>query len=236
MALLLTPVLGSVDLRNRVVLPRQNDLAVQKRCEFLLKSSSGVVAVRVRKEFLGADVPQLSSEVRDMILDRLVSFRADGYIDFVIDRKDCPIERRSIPIETVRFERTDKIKVVSIRAALKLLDNSVGRYILEECEVPDIYGGSFIGVPEAKSSLPNSLAMAHAQNQRAVESAEQLADLRAQLKAAQMQIDRIKINEAAGPVEPAPVPSAAAAPIENATTEPAAAPDAPPPPRAARGK
>lgn len=242
MSLLLTPVLGCVDLRDRVVVPRQNDIAVQKRCEHLLKNSSGVVAVRVRAEFLTDAIPQMSSSVRDMILDRLVQFRSDGFIDFTISRRDCPIERRSIPVEVVRIQRSASPKLVSIRAALLLLDNSVGRYLLEEVEVPDIYGGSAVNAVDPKSSLPNHMQIAHAQNARAVESAEAIAELQRQLaesqknlKALQMQRDRDAINEASGPVEvdakPEPEPvKPAPAPPEPVTE------GAPPPPRSARSK
>lgn len=132
--------LGKLSLRNEYLKPRPEEGVVQQRAVQAL-AGSRVVCIRIRPEFVKPtgkaagplfEVPVMSSEVRDLISERLKSFLTEGEISFALVRETSPTPpHNTIVKDKITFKPGDQ-HVVSVRSGLLLLENPVGRYMLEE--------------------------------------------------------------------------------------------------------
>ena len=140
MSSLVLEFLGKLSLRNEYLKPRPEEGVVQQRAMEAL-AGSRVVCIRIRPEFVKPtgkaagplfEVPVMSSEVRDLISERLKSFLAEGEISFALVRETSPTPpHNTIVKDKITFKPGDQ-HVVSVRSGLLLLENPVGRYMLEE--------------------------------------------------------------------------------------------------------
>lgn len=196
--------LGKLSLRNEWIRTRPEEGVVQQRGNQAL-AGSRVVCIRLRPEFCqptGKDggpkfiVPQMSSEVRDLISERLKTFLIDGEISFALARKTDPDPpHNTVTTEKKTFKPGDE-HVVSVRSGLILLENPVGRYMLEEVPYEQDVVRSTV---HANLVNDTQLSQNHAQ--------EQIAHLQNQMREQQNLIAKLKAEAVEAAMNAAPVSS-----------------------------
>lgn len=224
----LETLLGKLGLNNRPIVAGVTGDGRQTQLEHFLRSAQSAVAVRLRADICTDDLPVMSSEVRDLILDRLIDFRTTGQLVCATRKRDCPIENRKVVEEAVTFYRdNNEPKILGGRVALLLLDNTCYRYFLEEVDMD--FGVQVAPAPHVNATAVGKTLVANAQ------AGAEVAELLKQMRELKAENERLKLSSAPTvPDEGEPAPSDKPAEPEKPAPEAPTVPGAPPPPRASK--